>query len=131
MTVGPAPFEALIVRLAAEPALGLLAEPGAVVFIWDRTGHRLLWTSPGAEGLRKDFTEGFERVTRDVRTRERITALAGGLAPSEGVRVERLRLDPARPWLPVACACRLAALNNRSEERRVGKECRSRWSPYH
>ena len=23
------------------------------------------------------------------------------------------------------------ALNVRSEERRVGKECRSRWSPYH
>ena len=22
-------------------------------------------------------------------------------------------------------------LNHRSEERRVGKECRSRWSPYH
>ena len=26
--------------------------------------------------------------------------------------------------------CRLAA-SYRSEERRVGKECRSRWSPYH
>ena len=25
----------------------------------------------------------------------------------------------------------LASSNNRSEERRVGKECRSRWSPYH
>ena len=24
-----------------------------------------------------------------------------------------------------------AAKNGRSEERRVGKECRSRWSPYH
>ena len=24
-----------------------------------------------------------------------------------------------------------ATLNFRSEERRVGKECRSRWSPYH
>src|ERR1039458_8102300 len=24
-----------------------------------------------------------------------------------------------------------ARLQNRSEERRVGKECRSRWSPYH
>src|SRR5690348_18262909 len=24
-----------------------------------------------------------------------------------------------------------AALGDRSEERRVGKECRSRWSPYH
>ena len=23
------------------------------------------------------------------------------------------------------------ALDDRSEERRVGKECRSRWSPYH
>src|SRR2546422_1394213 len=26
---------------------------------------------------------------------------------------------------------RLAELEGRSEERRVGKECRSRWSPYH
>ena len=25
----------------------------------------------------------------------------------------------------------LATANPRSEERRVGKECRSRWSPYH
>ena len=23
------------------------------------------------------------------------------------------------------------SMNGRSEERRVGKECRSRWSPYH
>src|SRR5947209_13789603 len=27
--------------------------------------------------------------------------------------------------------CRLRNLRHRSEERRVGKECRSRWSPYH
>ena len=25
----------------------------------------------------------------------------------------------------------VSAVDNRSEERRVGKECRSRWSPYH
>ncbi len=25
----------------------------------------------------------------------------------------------------------LAGISQRSEERRVGKECRSRWSPYH
>src|ERR1017187_10982976 len=25
----------------------------------------------------------------------------------------------------------ISAIPNRSEERRVGKECRSRWSPYH
>ena len=28
-------------------------------------------------------------------------------------------------------AVQVAALDSRSEERRVGKECRSRWSPYH
>ena len=28
-------------------------------------------------------------------------------------------------------ADRLRAASSRSEERRVGKECRSRWSPYH
>ena len=29
------------------------------------------------------------------------------------------------------CDCVVMLLNIRSEERRVGKECRSRWSPYH
>ena len=38
-------------------------------------------------------------------------------APFRTFRVTR----PASPWLT----------NERSEERRVGKECRSRWSPYH
>ena len=32
--------------------------------------------------------------------------------------------------LPVDC-CAMLPLETRSEERRVGKECRSRWSPYH
>ena len=31
----------------------------------------------------------------------------------------------------IAIACMTARHFNRSEERRVGKECRSRWSPYH
>ena len=33
------------------------------------------------------------------------------------------------PGLPVKPG--LLGKGNRSEERRVGKECRSRWSPYH
>ena len=28
-------------------------------------------------------------------------------------------------------AAKIQEINTRSEERRVGKECRSRWSPYH
>src|SRR2546430_3718445 len=37
-------------------------------------------------------------------------------------------------FLPQAAAgrhCSESRTENRSEERRVGKECRSRWSPYH
>ena len=33
--------------------------------------------------------------------------------------------------LPLAMAFAIASGFSRSEERRVGKECRSRWSPYH
>jgi PAS domain S-box-containing protein len=110
MSGGPSPFEALTARLAAEPDLGLLAQPGAVVLVWDATGERLLWSSPDASGVKQAFTDASGRVTRDFRARDRIKALAGGLAPREGIRVERLRLDPARPWLPIACTCRLASL---------------------
>jgi len=33
--------------------------------------------------------------------------------------------------LGVAALVIILSVTNRSEERRVGKECRSRWSPYH
>ena len=33
--------------------------------------------------------------------------------------------------LPHQCELGAGAVEVRSEERRVGKECRSRWSPYH
>ena len=45
---------------------------------------------------------------------------AQGLAKGDRVAV----MLPNVPQYPVAIAAR-------SEERRVGKECRSRWSPYH
>src|ERR1051326_9253665 len=37
----------------------------------------------------------------------------------------------SRLGLHAACYQDFENLFNRSEERRVGKECRSRWSPYH
>ena len=39
-------------------------------------------------------------------------------------------LDPATAALPMVLPDAVAN-TARSEERRVGKECRSRWSPYH
>src|SRR4051794_19467779 len=43
----------------------------------------------------------------------------------------RARRDPALGALDVVAQAALAIGDDRSEERRVGKECRSRWSPYH
>src|SRR5256885_9330703 len=48
-----------------------------------------------------------------------------------------LYLSPKAPegkagnWLATAPSKGYFAIIRRSEERRVGKECRSRWSPYH
>src|SRR3712207_9252083 len=39
---------------------------------------------------------------------------------------EIMRIDPHQKWYPFYLLQPF-----RSEERRVGKECRSRWSPYH
>src|SRR2546428_9280613 len=47
-------------------------------------------------------------------------------------RVHALRGDVLRvAGVPHEAGGRRTILNERSEERRVGKECRSRWSPYH
>src|SRR2546430_4302639 len=42
-----------------------------------------------------------------------------------GIIDARLKANPAANLIV------LGDFNDRSEERRVGKECRSRWSPYH
>ena len=39
--------------------------------------------------------------------------------------------DPSRPFEPWLTRICVNTYRSRSEERRVGKECRSRWSPYH
>src|ERR1039458_8603185 len=45
----------------------------------------------------------------------------------DGVEIRGVQDLAAYPVMPT----RVAGIEMRSEERRVGKECRSRWSPYH
>src|SRR3989449_5274752 len=45
-----------------------------------------------------------------------LSVIDGGRSPARFARMSRRELS---------------AVGDRSEERRVGKECRSRWSPYH
>src|SRR2546426_9039707 len=63
------------------------------------------------------------------RTVELVTALAGQAA----VAIENSRLyeDIEKLFEGFVLAAVHAIEQRRSEERRVGKECRSRWSPYH
>ena len=60
-----------------------------------------------------DIAEGLEKVTATVEER--------------GDRLRVLLDTDGR----TSHAYRVIATPTRSEERRVGKECRSRWSPYH
>src|SRR5256884_5448817 len=56
-----------------------------------------------------------------------------GVSLEEEWRANRIAAAPccsSRPLLPLRAVTR-AHMSTRSEERRVGKECRSRWSPYH
>src|SRR5258708_10897786 len=84
--------------------------------------------------------QALDRVSLDVPAREivaivgangagkssLIRAIAGMERPSAG----RITLDGTDiTGLPSHRVCALGI--GRSEERRVGKECRSRWSPYH
>src|SRR5574337_1402212 len=61
--------------------------------------------------------------------------IAGTLKPSEGRAAVRGRvaalLELGSGFNPEFTGRQNVYLNARSEERRVGKECRSRWSPYH
>src|SRR2546427_4774070 len=51
---------------------------------------------------------------------------------TEGIRLgARSFIDKAEPMERVVREVEQALEQQRSEERRVGKECRSRWSPYH
>jgi PAS domain S-box-containing protein len=108
----PDKYQAMIARLAAEPDLSVMAQPGAVVLVWDQTVDKLLWASPAAQGLRDALTVEAGWVASDLRAKERLKVLAAGAAPREGARTERLRLNPLRPWQSVSCLCRLATLED-------------------
>src|SRR3989475_13119441 len=60
-----------------------------------------------------------------------VDVAAGGPADRAGLRRGDIILEVARQPVADAQSFGQALAAVRSEERRVGKECRSRWSPYH
>ena len=84
-----------------------------IVTLTDAEGNALSWASAGGLGFRGS---------------KKSTPYAAQMAAETGRHVDEPAIvavahDVKRPLARQAQA--------RSEERRVGKECRSRWSPYH
>src|SRR2546430_13745835 len=91
--------------------------------------QRLVFFSGRRRHTRFDCDWSSDVCSSDLsKTEARRTALAAGVPVTPGVD-HAITLPEARQFArehgyPVL-------LKARSEERRVGKECRSRWSPYH
>src|ERR1051326_5645811 len=67
-------------------------------------------------------------------SQEKFDATAGwppDLRAREAAAALLASLPPAQSQLPPSGEKHVVVIDARSEERRVGKECRSRWSPYH
>ena len=68
----------------------------------------------------------------ESRHKMRITGEAGGTHGDAGVSpVGEVPSSVPDPAVPEKAQRRRFTADYRSEERRVGKECRSRWAPYH
>src|SRR5256885_10308580 len=96
-------------------------------FFSSRRRHTRLQGDWSSDVCSSDLASAGDRALRRQLLRPRRGTREGSSRPAPvavAVRRARVRLDRERRG---TAARRL----HRSEERRVGKECRSRWSPYH
>src|SRR5215475_9092711 len=88
---------------------------------------RELFVELGIDGVIRAGQE--QRIAISRRTHDRFGRyVSAGPRP---VLNDELLAEPFREPLPDQARKNVGCAAGRSEERRVGKECRSRWSPYH
>ncbi|MFL5055404.1 MAG: PAS domain-containing sensor histidine kinase [Microvirga sp.] len=113
--MNPPPNQALqseLAALAADPALSRFVEPDGALLVVGADGERLLWASPGAGRLREALADGDGRLLGMHPLSERARALAGGLAPFAGLRLERIRLGSSLLAPLVTCGFRQVGLSS-------------------
>src|SRR5258708_37900895 len=89
-------------------------------FVESKTNVDILLTKPDIETMKVTLRDS-ENKQKDFPFKVSLLNLKGLLAQQAGDKVGAKK----------AFEESLAMAPDRSEERRVGKECRSRWSPYH
>ena len=82
--------------------------------------------------VKRDSEHDVVAYDRDAATVKKVASATGARgARSLGDLVKKLDA-PRMVWIMIpAGGPTQSTVDERSEERRVGKECRSRWSPYH
>src|SRR5256885_2512495 len=104
-------------------------------FLWV---HFYFFFFQAEDGIRDYKVTGVQTCALPISQRLHIHAFVADAHAAEAQNAtRRIVIDQLRPFFlrPVNFffdeAARVGAVAERSEERRVGKECRSRWSPYH
>src|SRR2546430_4165728 len=106
-------------------------------FINERTGGQSLFFFQAEDGIRDLTVTGVQTCALPIYERFPLCRHAGSCSHSFAAFLAKrtIREDLAAKFAVFAGRIRNSnlpsAAAHRSEERRVGKECRSRWSPYH
>src|SRR5256886_8144663 len=113
-----------------DPHFGISRKPlcGLVVFFFffsSRRRHTRFDCDWSSDVCSSDLSEGLPLASKFSRKPEAPLSFTTKIhaLPSAGFTHTAGWLSTAPPWGTL--------MMDRSEERRVGKECRSRWSPYH
>src|SRR5256885_8461855 len=109
----------------SRPAVRLVLERGWIFFFSSRRRHTRLQGDWSSDVCSSDLGSGTGTVSISVVTPTTPNAFD---TRNTGVTLE---IEPVVGPDGVTIDLNLVPQIVRSEERRVGKECRSRWSPYH
>src|SRR2546427_13293516 len=102
--------------------------PGIAVFFSPKGGHRI-GTGPEDGNLVAGNKETAIELNGNYAARNSNTLIAGNIV---GTSLDASTMLPNQWGIVIKDSDEVTVRGNiRSEERRVGKECRSRWSPYH
>ena len=118
-----------VCQLAMTGSLPVLSAPRGARLTEEPSPRLAALLQPGLTGEEQDNFYADLCTRRNHGLGALVTAVEEGGGP---LGCAALLLEPGtRTGVLTAVAVAPAARGRRSEERRVGKECRSRWSPYH